>query len=78
MFYYTYLCSEQKQITMTATIKFQNDTQANKFSIVYQRATSKGHTVNGNEVKVYNVTASDKDFIDRYVRNMNIINELNK
>lgn len=62
---------------MTATIKFQDYRQANEFATIYQRAISKGHVVFNNEVKVYDVTDSDKDFIDRYVRNMNVIHNTN-
>ena len=58
---------------MTATIKFQTRLQAENFATVYSRATSGGHTIDGNNVKVYNVETGTKDFIDRYVKNINYI-----
>ena len=56
---------------LTATIQFQNRKQADEFARQYSRRTLRGHVVSGSSVKVWNVTDSDKSWIDQYVAKLN-------
>lgn len=59
--------------TFKATLIFLTNEEAEEFATAYSRKTLRGHTITQNTVEVYELSIDDKNWIDKYVKDMNRI-----